>query len=106
MSSLAAEIKRLLAEKKKIEDQIKVLKLQSNYKEISNNLTDTKNQLYQYLIHNHLEEIDGITLKSVLPPAVKKLAAMQRKKDKYLPVLSEHVEEEEVEELAEELAKL
>jgi len=53
---VVSEFKRIKAEKKKIDDQLKVIKIQSGYKQLNNDLTDIKNEPFHYMATKKLDE--------------------------------------------------
>jgi len=106
MEQVVSEFKRIKAEKKKIDDQLKVMKIQTGYKQLNNDLTDLKNELYHYMITKRLDEYEGIKKNEVLPASVRKIQTMEKKKEKVKPILTGHVKDREIEDLVDKLVEV
>jgi len=106
MEQVVSEFKRIKDQKKKIDDQLKVIKIQSGYKQLVNDLTDRKTELFQYMHNKKLDEYEGIKKNEVLPSSVRKIQTMEKKREKVKPILTGHVKNGEIDDLIDKLVEV
>ncbi len=112
-SELPNEVKQVLQSLKDIQvslknilAEIKVLKDNSNYKDLVENRKKINEWLYLYMSNNNLEEVGGIKISKVMPSKERKERRKEEKKSKVSEILASEFQDETEDELDELVNKI
>ena len=108
MDQFVQQLKSLETQKAIIDNEIKGLKIQRSYKQLSDSLRDHKLYLYNEMVKMGVDHIEGFELKKLRPFNEKKEIKKQEKFEKISKCLSDELDSEpdSVNSLAEKIAVL
>ena len=106
MITIVRELKTQEKQKALIDNEIKSLKLERDYKSVTEKIKDLKNKLYEAMLDDEISFYEGYELSKLLPANEKKEIKRQQKIEKFSQVLSKEIdtEQETVNDLAEKLS--
>jgi len=91
---LFEQFKELFTLKKELDGKIKLFKKENDYTSISKNLTKAKEDLYNYMVENNIDNIGGLTSDDLEPNKIKKIERLEKKKEKISSVLTPYLQDE------------
>jgi len=109
VESAVHRYKQIQEQLKEIAKEVKKIKDQNNYKGIAEDNKKIKLQLYEYMVNNSLEELQGISISKLIPSKEKKVLKKQEKREKVESILENELEiddDEMVNQLADKISEI
>lgn len=106
MNTTADQYLTNLSAVKDISAKVKALQVQLGLPELKKKQAELKEQLYEYMDSNGLDEFKGIKITAVMPGDVKKQIRVDGKKELIADIIGDKLDESELDDIIDKLATI